>query len=43
MSYLREGLEMKICKNCSRLNLDNAKKCIGCDKKQFIPIIMEDK
>ena len=38
-----EGVEMKMCKNCSRLNPATAKKCIGCGKKEFIPVIMENK
>ena len=34
---------MKMCKNCNRLNLDDAKKCIGCGKDKFNPVIMENK
>jgi len=35
-----EGLGMKMCKSCSRLNLDDAEVCIECDRDKFIELLI---
>lgn len=33
---------MKICTNCCRVNLDDAKQCIGCSGVEFDGLIIPD-
>ena len=32
---VHKQMTYKVCKNCRRVNLEEAEKCIGCGKKDF--------
>lgn len=37
---MREGLEVKVCKNCCRINPDDAETCTQCAGDDFDTILM---